>query len=142
MGDGHILFPMLALMGWTFLVLIQIPIRRFRAGFQRRVSADDFKYGESARVPGDVSLPNRNLMNLLEVPVIFYFVCVLYYVTHQHLGGFVFLAWLYVALRVMHSLIHLSYNHVRHRLLPFAASNAVVITLWLRLTLALVLDNA
>jgi len=24
-------WPMLALMGWTFLVLVQVPIRRFRA---------------------------------------------------------------------------------------------------------------
>lgn len=137
MKDTAILLPMLALMGWTFIVLLQIPLRRFRAAFARRVTADDFKYGESDRVPGDVSIPNRNYMNLLEMPVLFYFLCLLYYVTDSHLGRFVGLAWLYVALRVIHSVIHLGYNNVRHRLLPFTLSTVVVITLWVRLLIAL-----
>ena len=39
--------------------------------------------------------------------------------------------WLaYVALRITHSLIHLSYNRVRHRMLVFAVSNVVLIVMW------------
>ena len=67
-----ILFPMLALASLTFAVLLLIPVRRFRAGFAGQIVADDFRYGESARVPPEVALPNRNLMNLLELPVLFY----------------------------------------------------------------------
>lgn len=33
-------------------------------------------------------------------------------------------------MRIAHSTIHLSYNRVRHRLVAFAASNAVLIMLW------------
>jgi len=40
-------------------------------------------------------------------------------------------AWLYVALRVVHSVIHLTYNRVMHRLIPFAISNVVLIAYWL-----------
>jgi hypothetical protein len=137
MKDTAILMPMLALMGWTFIVLLQIPFRRFRAAFARKVTANDFKFGESERVPGEVSIPNRNYMNLLEAPVIFYFLCMLYYITDSHLSLFVGMAWLYVALRIVHSLVHLSYNNVRHRLIPFALSNIVVIALWLRLLMSL-----
>jgi len=41
------------------------------------------------------------------------------------------LAWAYVALRVVHSLIHITYNHVLHRFLAFASSNFVLLALWI-----------
>ena len=56
---------MCALAAWTFAVLLLIALARFRAGARGSVNAGDFRYGESARVPGAVSLPNRNFMNLL-----------------------------------------------------------------------------
>ena len=133
-----ILFPCMALVGWTLCVLLVMPYRRFRAVFARQVSADDFKFGESARVPPAVSIPNRNFMNLLEVPVLFYVVGLTCYVTQNAGATTVALAWLYVVLRVLHSLIHLSYNHVIHRLAVFAASNLALAALWVRLLLDLV----
>ncbi len=137
MNDPAILLPVMALVGWTFVVLLNIPFRRFRAAFQGKVSEGDFSYGESRRVPGDVSLPNRNFMSLLEVPVLFYVVCFVFYVSGAMSERFVALAWAYVALRIIHSLIHLSYNKVIHRLIAFAASNVVVIVMWSMMLLAL-----
>jgi hypothetical protein len=137
MNDSAILLPVMTLAGWTFVVLLCIPFQRFRAGFRRQVTEKDFRYGESQRVPPEVSLPNRNFMNLLEVPVLFYLLCVLYYVTQSTIANFVALAWVYVALRVIHSLIHLTYNRVRHRLVAFALSNVVVVVMWTRLLAAL-----
>lgn len=52
-------------------------------------------------------------------------------VTDSASAALVAMAWAYVALRILHSLIHLSYNHVIHRLMAFAASNLVLIVLWL-----------
>jgi hypothetical protein len=42
------------------------------------------------------------------------------------------LAWLYFALRVAHSVVHLTYNNVFHRLGVYAASGVVLALLWLR----------
>lgn len=137
MQNPAILYPIFALAFWTGLVLIQIPLARFRAAFRREVVADDFKYGESAAVPVHVSLPNRNYMNLLELPVLFYVACLLIYVTGISSPLMVTVAWAYVGLRVVHSLIHLSYNAVMHRLLAFVASNVALVTLWLLAALAL-----
>lgn len=61
MDKAGILFPVAALATLTFAVLLLIPVRRFRAGFAGQVAYDDFKYGESARVPPEVAIPNRNL---------------------------------------------------------------------------------
>ncbi len=35
-----------------------------------------------------------------------------------------------MSLRIVHSLVHLSYNNVIHRLAVFAASNLVVVGMW------------
>ena len=128
--DSAILLPVFALALWTALVLFLLPITRVRAGFRREIRTDDFRYGESARVPPRVSLPNRNLMNLLEMPVLFYVVCLMLYVTGGASSGAVELGWAYVVLRVVHSLIHLTYNRVVHRLTVFALSNAVLFVMW------------
>ncbi len=128
---------MIALIGWTFLVLVQVPIRRFRAAFVGRVEAVDFQYGESARVPADVALPNRLFMNLVEVPVLFYTVGVIFFVTTCVDATVVGLAWLYFGLRMIHSFIYLTYNHVVHRFFVFATSNVVVVALLIYLAMAL-----
>lgn len=129
---SEILYPMLALGALTFLVLLLIPIARFRAAGRGEVTAADFRYGESANVPGAVSLPNRNLMNLLELPVLFYVACFGLYVTQTVDARAVNLAWGYVALRAIHSAIHLTYNNVFHRLSAYALSNVALIALWVR----------
>lgn len=52
-----IFYPMVALAALTFAVLLVIPYARFKAAFAGRVKARDFRYGESANVPGDVRFP-------------------------------------------------------------------------------------
>ena len=130
MPQDAIFMPMGALALLTFLVLILIPMRRFRAGFAGTIVPDDFKFGESKNVPGEVSIPNRAYMNLLEMPVLFYVVCLMLFASARVDQTFLYLAWAYVGLRVLHSLIHVTYNDVYHRLTVFALSNFVVITMW------------
>lgn len=130
MKQTSILLPLMALVGWTFAVLLLIPYQRFKAAFAGRVMVSDFKCGESGNVPPAVSIPNRNFMNLLEAPVLFYVVCIVAYVTQSVTSITVVLAWTYFGFRVLHSLVYLTYNHVMHRFLVFAASNVVLVILW------------
>jgi hypothetical protein len=125
-----LLYPMFALALWTGLVLLLVPLVRVRAGMRREIVTDDFKFGESAAVPTWVSIPNRNYMNLLELPMLFYVVCLLLYVTGGASNWTLGLAWAYVALRVVHSAIHLTYNRVVQRLTAFTLSNVVLVMLW------------
>src|SRR6478752_504742 len=126
MPQETIFAPMGALALLTFAVLGLIPLRRFRAAFAGQVGPDDFKFGESRRVPGHVSIPNRNYMNLLELPMLFYVGGLMYYVAGKVDGVVLAVAWTYVALRAVHSLIHVTYNNVIHRLTAFALSNVVL----------------
>jgi hypothetical protein len=128
-----ILKPTIALALWTLLVFTLIPIRRFRAMAAREVSPKDFKLGESDRVPEHVALPNKNIINLFQLPVLFYLACLLLFVTKLADHWFVYLSWAYVAFRVAHSVVHVSYNNVLHRFIPFALSNLILLTIWIRL---------
>ncbi|MBK7000600.1 MAG: MAPEG family protein [Rhodoferax sp.] len=126
MRDFTILTPIFALAAWTTAILVLTAVRRLRSG----VSPREFALGESQKVPSTVSLANRNYMNLLELPVLFYVICILAFVTQTASGVAIQLAWAYVALRVVHSLIHVTYNAVLHRFVAFAFSNGVLIALW------------
>lgn len=128
--QGEILLPALTLVGLTFIVLSQIPFRRFKAALEGKVTPKDFELGESDRVPEFAALANRNYMNLLELPVIFYFACTLHYLLESVDMNVLVLAWAYVILRILHSAIHLSYNNVMHRLIAFALSNFVLAGMW------------
>lgn len=130
MNNHAILYPIFALAWWTSCVLLLIPIARIRAGRRREIVVDDFKYGESSAVPPHVSIPNRNYMNLLELPVLFYVAAILLYLSPCTSATAIDLAWLYVGLRIVHSIIHLTYNKVFHRLAAFATSNVVLVLMW------------
>jgi len=126
MRDTTFLLPIFALAGWTGLVLLYLAGCRLTAG----VSPREFTLGESSRVPERAGLANRNYMNLLELPLLFYVVCLLAWQAPATPAAALPLAWSYVGLRVVHSLIHLTYNHVLHRFIVFAASNFVLLALW------------
>jgi hypothetical protein len=118
---------------WTIVVLMMTGLGRVRAVRARRVSPGAFRLGEAPDVPADVSVVNRNLMNLLEMPVLFYVVSICFYVTHHVSSGAVALAWIFVGLRLAHSWVHLTSNHILHRLTVFVVSNVVLVMLWIRL---------
>jgi len=128
---------MFGLATWTGLVLLLVPYKRIRAVMRGEVKAADFKLGESSAVPSAVSIPNRNYMNLLEAPVLFYVVCLILYVNATSSANAILLAWACVALRIVHSAIHLTYNSMRHRPLVFGASNTVLVALWIMAGLGL-----
>lgn len=130
MPQELIFAPMGAMALLTFLVLGFIPATRFRAVFTRQVTPDDFRLGESLRVPAHVAVTNRNFMNLLELPVLFYVAGLMYYVAGRVDQTALVLAWIYVGLRAIHSVIHLSYNKVTHRLVVYAVSNFVLMAFW------------
>lgn len=81
--------------------------------------------------------PADNFRNLLETPVLFYaLVAVAAGIGHvpAWLGVG---AWVYVALRVVHSLIHCTYNRVLHRLDAFMLGFALLVAMWLRFVVEL-----
>jgi hypothetical protein len=132
MRPEKIFAPMSVLALWTGCMVFLVGFSRIRAVRAGRVRSGAFRLGESADVPSDVTVWNRNLMNLLEMPLLFYVVSIAFYVTHQVTPRVVTLAWIYLALRLLHSLVHVTSNRILVRLSFYAVSNVVLLSLWIR----------
>ena len=132
MRQEAIFAPMSVLALWTGCMVFMVGFSRIRAVRGGRVKRGAFRLGESPDVPADVTVWNRNLMNLLEMPLLFYVVCIAFYVTHQVTPRVVTLAWIFLALRLAHSLVHVTSNRILVRLACYAASNIVLLSLWIR----------
>lgn len=78
-----------------------------------------------------------NFRNLFEVPVLFYAICLALAVAGAVTPLQVVLAWAFVVLRGVHSVIHLTYNRVYHRFLAYAASTTCVLLMWMLFALRL-----
>jgi hypothetical protein len=80
--------------------------------------------------------PARNLQlrnafqNQLETPVLFYVLTILAWITRHADLLFVVMAWIYVALRIVHAYIHVTSNHVPRRGAVFLASMIVLALMW------------
>jgi hypothetical protein len=72
-----------------------------------------------------------NFRNLFEVPVLFYLLCVAIVLTGGSTPGLVTAAWSYVALRALHSVIHVTYNRVVHRFLVYVTSTLLLFGMWI-----------
>ena len=127
----NIWLPVMLLALWTWLVLMMTGFKRIGAVMAGRIKAGSFKTGDGADVPVDIAVLNRNLMNLLEMPVLFYVVCVAFYVTNQTSSGVVALAWAFLGLRVAHSVIHIFFRKIVPRVITVFVSNLVLLALWL-----------
>jgi len=83
------------------------------------------------------SAPADNFRNLFELPVLFYLALVVCaqagFVNRVTLG----LAWAFVALRIVHSVIHCGYNRVLHRFYAYVAGFFALVALWLAIAIGL-----
>ncbi len=97
-----LLFPLLAQIGWTFLLYAWLTVARAQA-----VKRGEVVYGDFARheEPHHVARITYNLANQFELPVIFYAVVVLLVATKNVTTVDVIAAWVFVAGRVIHTLI-------------------------------------
>ena len=93
---------MLAHVGWVFVLYAWLTVAR-----QRAVKAGEVQYGDFARhdEPHHVARITYNLANQFELPVIFYAAAVLLIATNNVTTIDIIAAWIFVAGRVIHSLV-------------------------------------
>ena len=128
-----LVYPMAALVGLTFAVMMLLLIGRIEAVRGKKVPASFYRLIQGDKEPKRLAAISRNYQNLYEAPLLFYAVCILIIALNRIDDSFVYLAWAFVGLRVLHSFIHIFYNHVLHRLAAYATSIAVLIAMWIRL---------
>ncbi|MEC7120286.1 MAG: MAPEG family protein [Pseudomonadota bacterium] len=124
--------PMLAMMGVTAGVWVCLYAKRLPYLLKHQVDPQSIRTPDlmQAAVPEQAQYPAYNLRNLFELPVLFYGLCLATMQLQAETPVLLSLAWLYVALRALHSIIHCSYNRVTHRFTAYLLSSIV---LWIML---------
>jgi hypothetical protein len=132
------LTPMLALICWTFVIWFWMYATRIPAMRSAGIDARKIKRKDELDVlPVRVKQIADNYNHLHEQPTVFYALAI-----YSHLAGTadmtaLVLAWSYVGLRVLHSLIQCTSNFVPLRFMVFATSSLVLMVIAARNVIAL-----
>jgi hypothetical protein len=132
-----ILWPAVAMAGLTFLVWVRLYQLRLGEMSRKRIDAQDLaNAADSVRLLVDTRASD-NFRNLFELPVLFYAGVLLAAQVGVNDAVSLALAWTFVGLRAVHSVVHCTYNHVMTRFVAYALATLVLIAFWVRLALAL-----
>ena len=128
--------PVLALAGWTLFIWAWMMVTRLpalrAAGVKLGKLTGGTGRGAEGVVPDRVQWKAHNYNHLHEAPTVFYAAALALAVLGQGNGINAELAWLYVGMRVLHSLIQTLWNKVIWRLTIFIASQLMLAALVLR----------
>lgn len=129
-----ILTAVIALVLWTFVMWFWLYATRIPAVVKGGIVYDPTKPASdfTDRMPARARWKADNYNHLHEQPTIFYAVAITLALLGAGGGLNATLAWIYVALRVVHSLVQATVNVVMARFLIFVAASAVLFVLTIR----------
>lgn len=128
------LYPMFAMVVLTFIIFSINFYWRVSSVRNRTVHIRYYKLQKgNDDIPPHIVAGGRQMSHLFETPVLFYVAGVLAIVLGLEGALMIALAWAYVASRVVHAVIQMSYNNVLHRLVAFQVSFLLLLAMWVLL---------
>ena len=129
MSTQMILLPLFVQVMLTFVIWAAMALMRGRdlkAGIARQ---DNIALREPNWSKGTLQF-GYSFANQLEMPVLFYVLTILEYVTHLAGVTFVVLAWIFVIFRIAHAYVHVTSNNVRVRGPLYGVGALALIIMW------------
>lgn len=130
MQPGLILYPAFAVVALTFIVGTALIRLRILAVSRRQIHPGYFLLNRGGKVPDYLRKVDQNYTNLFELPMLFYLLVVVLYVTRTADELHVGLAWGFAVSRMIHTAIHVTVNRLRWRLLAFISGALMLFTSW------------
>lgn len=128
----ELVWPFLSMIALSLCMLPIMFITRIRAVAKGQIRVSQFKFINLEGAPESVLKATRHFSNLFEMPVLFY-ALMLFCLHFQIHDKIIFIAaWCYVGLRLLHMTVHLTYNHVLHRMVSFFLSNLCLLIILIR----------
>jgi hypothetical protein len=137
---AEILKPLAVLAAWTMVMWVWMYATRLPAMTAAKLDPDELvrQGGKTLDqlLPAQTQWKAHNYNHLHEAPTVFYAVALALALMGQGNGLNATLAWAYVGLRIVHSLVQATINKVMIRFLLFSLSSLVLIALVLHTVLA------
>jgi hypothetical protein len=139
MPASQILAPVVALVLWSFVMLVWLYATRIPAMRRLGLTYDPHRPSSEFldRLPPEARWKAENYSHLMEQPTLFYAVALTLAVLGLGNGLAAVLAWVYVGLRIAHSLVQAIVNAPALRFALFVASSATLLALALKAAVAL-----
>lgn len=129
MNQALIFQPFAATMLLTLVVWVYMYSRRLPFIFGSGLPPEKMTPAELARLsPPAVSNPSDNLKNLFELPTVFYAAVLYLHLTQQVDAVYLGAAWTFFGFRVLHSVVHCTFNFIPLRFFLYLGS---ALALWL-----------
>ncbi len=130
-AEYHIIAPVIALVAWSKLMWLWMYATRLPAIYAARMHMDsNAPRGEQmATLPANVRWKADNYNHLMEQPTIFYALALSLAILGEGDGINLYLAWAYVLLRIIHSLVQVLGNNIVYRFIVFVLSNIPLLAL-------------
>lgn len=130
--------PVLALIAWTFVMWVWLYATRIPAMRRAKIDLVELsRTGAKLDLPPKVARVADNYNHLHEQPTLFYALTIAAQLVGAGDPINIGLAWTYVLVRVVHSLIQATVNIILIRFAIFAVGSAVLLILLVRTVLAL-----
>jgi hypothetical protein len=130
MSVQAILLPLFVEVILTFALGIGMAVMRGRDFNSGKVRADDIALREPSWSRPTLQFA-YSFSNQFELPVLFYVLTILEFVTHLAGIVFVVLAWIFVVFRILHAYIHVTSNNIKLRGPLYGIAAIVLIVMWL-----------
>lgn len=135
-----ILQPVAVLAGWTMIMWLWMYVTRIPAMSKAKIDTKNLVGGTGQTLdqvlPANVQWIAHNYNHLHEAPTVFYAMALSLALIGQGDGINGQIAWAYVGLRIVHSIVQAVWNRIMVRFLLFALSSLALIALTLHLTMA------
>lgn len=134
MSYSPLLAPVVVLVAWTLLVMAWMAVTRFATFRKMGITLGDIPPGSrgvnlEGKAPDEVQWKSHNYTHLLEQPTIFYAIVLVLALMGMDQPINQYLAWGYVGLRIIHSLIQCITNVVKYRFPIFALASLCLLGL-------------
>lgn len=134
MTYSPLIAPVVALVAWTLVIMAWMALTRFATFKKMGVTLDSVPAGSrgvnlEGKAPDQVQWKSHNYTHLLEQPTIFYAIILALALMGMDQPINVWLAWGYVALRIVHSLIQCTVNTVKYRFAVFSLATLCLLGL-------------
>jgi hypothetical protein len=130
MYEHGMIAPVVALVIWSLIMLIWLYATRIPAMARAKVKPGEATKAQMEALPGGAANVANNYNHLMEQPTLFYAICfALQFIGQGDHPINIGLAWLYVAIRIVHSLVQATVNLIPLRFLIFVIGSVVLMAL-------------
>jgi len=125
-----ILLPLFVEVALTFALMFWLGVERVAVVRRKEIHIRDIALGQP-NWPKRATQIGNAFDNQFQLPLLFYVLVILAIFTGRASLIFVVLAWLFVGVRIVHAVIHVTHNNVPQRFWVFAAGAIVLALMWL-----------